>query len=76
TRSFRTLIFAWDTRPLPHEIERGPYFHCWSYICFSQGHPNINPGENVAQPTAQLSPVRCTNTLAFPRTAGSTVSVG
>ncbi|KIJ08538.1 hypothetical protein PAXINDRAFT_18342 [Paxillus involutus ATCC 200175] len=49
-------IFAWDTRPLPDEIERGPCFHCWSYICFGQRDPNINPIENVAQSTPQLDP--------------------
>ncbi|KIJ04657.1 hypothetical protein PAXINDRAFT_22046 [Paxillus involutus ATCC 200175] len=49
-------IFAWDTRPPPDEIERGPCFHCWSYICFGQRDPNINPDENVAQPPAQLDP--------------------
>ncbi|KAF8833392.1 hypothetical protein BDN67DRAFT_1017611 [Paxillus ammoniavirescens] len=55
-QSYETIpyIFTWDTRPLPHEMEQGPCFHFWSYICFGQRNPNINPDQNVAPPTAQL----------------------
>ncbi|KAF8838267.1 WD40 repeat-like protein [Paxillus ammoniavirescens] len=48
-------VFAWETGPLPHEIERGCCFHAASYVCFGQRDPNVNPRENDPQPIAQLS---------------------
>ncbi|KAF8838249.1 WD40 repeat-like protein [Paxillus ammoniavirescens] len=49
-------IFAWETGPLPDEIERGCCFHLASYICYGQRDPNINPDESNARPIAYLGP--------------------
>ncbi|KAF9219447.1 hypothetical protein BS17DRAFT_422936 [Gyrodon lividus] len=48
-------IFAFETGPLPDEIERGCFYHLASYICFGQRDPNINPVENVVREIAPLT---------------------
>ncbi|KAF9219414.1 hypothetical protein BS17DRAFT_425906 [Gyrodon lividus] len=42
-------VFAYETGPFPHEIERGCCFHFASYLCFGIRDPNIPPGENAVR---------------------------
>ncbi|KAF9218545.1 hypothetical protein BS17DRAFT_525700 [Gyrodon lividus] len=54
-RATTRKIFAWETGPPPHEIERGFWFHLASYICFCQCDPNINPAEDAVHQTTRLA---------------------
>ncbi|KAF9228985.1 kinase-like protein [Gyrodon lividus] len=47
-------IFAWETGPPPHEIERGCFFHFASYMCFGRRDPNVPPDENDVRPKSHF----------------------
>ncbi|KAF9232022.1 hypothetical protein BU15DRAFT_81702 [Melanogaster broomeanus] len=49
-----TPIVAFEVGPLPHQIERGCFYHFCSYICYGQRDPNINPVGNEVQSSARL----------------------